>query len=240
MRRASLLLSLLALPALLSAQTPANLLRDYHFRELGPAAAGGRIVDIRGLDTDPRVALVAAASGGVWKTENMGATWTPIFEHYGTSSIGGVAIFQPNPQILWVGTGEPNNRNSVSWGDGIYKSTDGGKTFQNVGLRDTYQIARVVTHPSDPNTVYVAAIGDLWGASGERGIFKTTDGGATWQHLTNGLPKDGKAGATDLVMDPSNPEVLYAAMYQRLRRPWRVDRGGPDGGIFQTTDGGAH
>jgi photosystem II stability/assembly factor-like uncharacterized protein len=241
MRRASLLLlSLWIVPALSAAQTPANLLRDYHFRELGPAAAGGRIVDIRGLDKDPRFALVAAASGGVWKTENMGTTWTPIFEHYGTSSIGGVAIFQPNPQILWVGTGEPNNRNSVSWGDGIYKSTDGGRTFQNVGLRDTYQIARVVTHPRDPNTVYVAAIGDLWGTSGERGIFKTTDGGATWQHLTNGLPNDGKTGATDLVMDPSNPEVLYAALYQRLRRPWRFDSGGPEGGIFKTTDGGAH
>lgn len=240
MRKASLLLPLLILPAWLSAQTPANLLRDYHFRELGPAAAGGRIVDVRGLDNDPRFAVVAAASGGVWKTENMGTTWTPIFEHYGTSSIGGVAIFQPNPQILWVGTGEPNNRNSVSWGDGIYKSTDGGKTFQNVGLRDTYQIARVVTHPSDPNTVYVAAIGDLWGPGGERGIFKTTDGGATWQHLTQGLPTDAQTGATDLVMDPSHPEVLYAAMYQRLRRPWRFDSGGPEGGIFKTSDGGAH
>ncbi|MGH9476241.1 MAG: WD40/YVTN/BNR-like repeat-containing protein [Terriglobales bacterium] len=240
MRISPLFLSLLALPALALPQAPANLLRDYHVRSLGPASAGGRIVDIRALDRDPSFALVAAASGGVWKTTDMGTTWSDIFAHYGSSSIGAVAIFQPNPKILWVGTGEPNNRNSVSWGDGIYKSSDGGATFQDVGLANTYQIARIVTHPANPDIVYVAAIGDLWGGRGERGVFKTSDGGRTWQHLTHGLPNDGTTGAIDLVMDPSNPEVLYAAMYQRLRRPWRFDSGGPHGGIFKTTDGGTH
>ena len=242
MRIRRLLFAALLFPALLAAQNPApaNLLRDYHFRSIGPASAGGRITDVRGLDRDPRFAIVATAGGGVWKTSDMGLTWTPIFDHYGSGSIGAVAIFQPNPSILWVGTGEANNRNSVAWGDGVYKSTDGGKTFVNMGLRDTFQIARVVPHPSDPNIVYVAAIGDLWGSTGERGVFKTTDGGRTWQHLTNGLPNDGKTGATDLVMDPKDPEILYAAFYQRLRRPWRFDSGGPNGGIFKTTDGGTH
>lgn len=245
MRNCFLFLILASLPVLGFAQTAApvsanNILRDYHFRELGPASAGGRIVGIKALPGDPAFAIVASASGGVWKTTNMGTTWTDIFAHYATSSIGAVAIFQPNPQILWVGTGEANGRNDVSWGDGIYKSTDGGQSFQDVGLRDTYQISRIVTNPTDPDVVYVAAIGDLWGDSGERGVFKTTDGGRTWQHLTNGLPNDGKTGAIDLVMDPANPEVLYTAMYQRLRRPWRFDGGGPNGGIFKTTDGGAH
>lgn len=214
------------------------LLEDYQFRTLGPASAGGRIVDVRAEDGDFTHAVVASASGGVWKTDNGGITWTPIFDHYGSSSIGAVAIFQKDPRILWAGTGEANNRNSVAWGDGIYKSEDGGATFQNVGLGDTYQIARVVTHPTDPNTVYVAAIGDLWAYDGRRGVFKTTDGGHNWQLLTNGLPNDGKTGATDLVMDPTNPDILYAAFYQRLRLPWRFDSGGPNGGIFKTTDGG--
>jgi len=221
-----------------AADPVAALLADYQWRSIGPASAGGRVTDIDALDSDFRYAIVAAASGGVWKTVNAGTTWTPIFDRYGASSIGAVAIFQQNPQILWVGTGEANNRNSVAWGDGIYKSTDGGRTFHNSGLKDTFQIARVVTHPSDPNIVYVAAIGNLWGYTGERGVFKTADGGATWQKLAGGLPNDGKTGATDLVMDPGNPEVLYAAFYQRLRQPWRFDSGGPNGGIFKTTDGG--
>jgi len=221
-----------------SAGGAAALLADYKWRSIGPASAGGRITDVRGLDTDFRFALVAAASGGVWKTDNAGTTWTPIFDHYGASSIGAVAIFQKDPKILWVGTGEANNRNSVEWGDGIYKSIDGGETFRNSGLKDTFQIARVVTHPTDPDTVYVAAIGNLWGYTGDRGVFKTVDGGKTWQKLAGGLPADGKTGATDLVMDPGNPEVLYAAFYQRLRRPWRFDSGGPNGGIFKTADGG--
>ena len=219
-----------------SGTTP--LLADYKWRSIGPASAGGRITDVRALDSDFRFAIVAAASGGVWKTDNAGTTWTPIFDHYGASSIGAVAIFQKDPRVLWVGTGEANNRNSVAWGDGVYKSTDGGETFRNMGLRNTFQIARVVTHPTDPDTVYVAAIGNLWGYTGDRGVFKTTDGGATWQKLAGGLPDDGKTGATDLVMDPSNPDVLYAAFYQRLRRPWRFDSGGPNGGIFRTGDGG--
>jgi photosystem II stability/assembly factor-like uncharacterized protein len=229
-------LTLLLLLPVGRAQSP--LLADYKWRSIGPASAGGRITDIRALDTDFRFAIVSAASGGVWKTENAGTTWTPIFDRYGASSIGAVAIFQKDPRTLWVGAGEANNRNSVAWGDGIYKSEDGGETFRNLGLHDTFQISRVVTHPSDPATVYLAALGNLWAYTGERGVFKTVDGGKTWQKLAGGLPADGKTGATDLVMDPANPDVLYAAFYQRLRRPWRFDSGGPNGGIFKTTDGG--
>ncbi len=240
---AAALLSAGAVGSRITAQTPSPdpasaLLAGYRWRSIGPGSAGGRITDIEALDTNFRFVIAAAASGGVWKSTNAGTTWTPIFDHYGSSSIGDIKIFQPDPRILWVGTGEANNRNSVAWGDGIYKSTDGGQTFQNVGLRNTFQIARIVTHPRSPDTVYVAAAGNLWAPTGDRGVFKTTDGGKTWRKLAGGLPSDARTGATDLVMDPQNPEVLYAAFYQRQRLPWRFDGGGSNGGIFKTTDGG--
>jgi photosystem II stability/assembly factor-like uncharacterized protein len=218
---------------------PADLTADFQWRQIGPGSVGGRITDVEAVETDFSRAFAAAASGGVWKTVNAGTTWTPIFDRYGAASIGDIAIFQPNPDIIWVGTGEANNRNSVAWGDGIYRSTDGGETFAHLGLGDTHQIARVVTHPSEPDTAYVAAIGNLWGYTGDRGLFKTTDGGRTWAHLTTGLPNDGRTGATDLVIDPRNPDTLYAAFYQRLRRPYRFDSGGPNGGLFKSTDAGA-
>lgn len=232
----------LFLPLLAGAQSPESLLQEMRWRNIGPAVFGGRVVDVEALDNDFRYVVVASASGGVWKSTNAGTTWSAIFENYASASIGDVAIFQKDPNIIWVGTGEANNRNSVAWGDGIYKSTDGGKTFQNVGLKNTFQISRVITHPADPNVAYVAAIGALWGASGDRGLFKTNDGGKTWTKLTTGLPDTAagevKSGAIDLVMDPLDANTLYVAFYQRLRRPWRFDSGGPNGGIFKTTDGG--
>lgn len=227
-------------PGPLAAQVPDSaLLASFKWRNIGPANMGGRIVDIEAVESSFRIVFLASASGGVWKSTNAGTTWEPIFDHYPSASIGDIAIFQPDPDIIWVGTGEANNRNSVAWGDGIYKSVDGGRTFVNKGLQDTGHIARVVPHPSDPNTVYVAAVGHLWGYSGTRGLFKSTDGGDTWVKLTNGLPDDGRTGSTDLVMDPNNPEVLYTAFYHRLRRPWTFHSGGPNGGIFKSTDGGA-
>jgi photosystem II stability/assembly factor-like uncharacterized protein len=150
-----------------------------------------------------------------------------------------VAFFQKDPNIIWVGTGEECVRNSVAWGDGVYKSTDGGKTFARMGLETTQTIGKVLTHPTDPGIVYVAASGHPWGYTGDRGLFKTTDGGATWTKLAGGLPNDGKTGAIDLVMHPTDPETLYVAFWQRLRVPWRFDSGGPNGGIFKTADGGA-
>ena len=214
-----------------------DLLDAFRWRNIGPANQGGRIVDIEASEKDFTRVFLATGSGGVWKSENAGNSWEPIFDRYATASIGDIALFQPNPQIIWVGTGEANNRNSVSWGNGVYKSMDGGKTFQHLGLEKTMQIARIATHPSDPNTAYVAAIGNLWG-NGERGLFKTTDGGGTWSRLTKGLPEDNESGCTDLVMDPTNPNVLYAAFYQRIRQPHHFYSGGDNGGIFKSTDGG--
>ena len=188
----------------------------------------GRISDIKALDSDFATVLLAGASGGVWKSTNAGTTWDPIFDKYGSASIGDTAFFQKDPNIIWVGTGEECARNSVAWGDGIYKSTDGGVTFTRMGLETTQTIGRIITHPTDPNTVYVAAVGHLWGYTGERGLFKTVDGGKTWQKLTNGLPNDGKTGAIDMVMDPTNPNILYVTFWQRLRQPWRFDSGGSE------------
>jgi photosystem II stability/assembly factor-like uncharacterized protein len=231
--------TLLALSAS-GAQAPAHpLLGDLRWRNIGPANMAGRVTDIEAVERNPAVVFAGAASGGVWKSENGGTTWNPIFTGAGTANIGDIAVFQPNPEIIWVGTGESCVRNSVGWGDGVYKSTDGGKTFTNVGLRETHHISEVVTHPTNPDIVYVAAQGHLWGHTGEHGIYKTIDGGKTWRRLTGGLPDDGRTGASDLVMDPSNPETLYTGLWERLREPHRFTSGGPNGGIFKSTDGGA-
>ena len=215
-----------------------DMYKDFRWRNIGPANMSGRISDIEALDDDFTHVIVATASGGVWKSVNAGITWEQIFADYETASIGDIAIFQQNPDIIWVGTGEECGRNSVGWGNGIYKSTDGGKTFTNMGLEDTHVIATVITHPTDPDIVYVGATGHLWGYSGERGLYKTTDGGETWEKLTNGLTDDGKTGVSDLVMDPNNPNTLYVGMWERMRQPFRFDSGGPNGGIFKTTNGG--
>ncbi len=227
------------LSGLVLAQTSGEkLIQDLRWRNIGPANMGGRISDIEALDDDFTYVIVASASGGVWKSVNAGNTFEPIFDSYGSASIGDVAIFQKNPDIIWVGTGEECGRNSIAWGDGIYKSTDGGQTFTNMGLKDTYSIGTVLTHPDDPDTVYAAAAGLIWGFIGERGMFKTTDGGKTWTKLTNGLPNDGKTGAIEAIMHPTNPDIIYVAFWERLRQPFRMDSGGPNGGIFKTTDGG--
>ena len=213
--------------------------KAFKWRNIGPANMSGRIADIEAVDKDFTTVLIGSASGGVWKSVNAGTTWEPIFNTYGAASIGDVAIYQENPDIIWVGTGEKNTRNSIAWGDGIYKSTDGGKTFTHMGLKSTHSISKIITHPSNPDIVYAAAGGHLWGYTGDRGLFKTTDGGNTWNKLTNGLPDDGKTGAIDMALDPSDVNVLYVGFWQRIRRPYRFDSGGPNGGIFKTTDAGA-
>lgn len=226
------------MPFLYSQNQDEKLIKCFKWRNIGPANMIGRISDFEALDSDFTQVLCASASGGVWKSVNAGTTWEPIFDDYGASSIGDVAFYQKDPNIIWVGTGEECSRNSIAWGDGIYKSEDGGKTFTRMGLETTQTIGRVITHPSNPDIVYAASTGHTWGYSGDRGLFKTEDGGKTWQKLTNGLPDDGKTGAIDLVMHPENPDILYVSFWQRLRRPWRFDSGGPNGGIFKTTDGG--
>jgi photosystem II stability/assembly factor-like uncharacterized protein len=214
------------------------LFRDLRWRNIGPANMSGRVTDIEAVESNSSIVYVGAASGGVWKSTNAGTTWSPIFEQYGTANVGDIAVFQRNPNIVWVGTGEACVRNSVAWGDGIYKSTDGGQTFTNMGLAETHHIDKVITHPTNPDIVWVAAQGHLWGYNPERGIFKTTDGGRSWRRITRGLPADDRTGATDIVIDPSNPNILYAAMWERIRRPYNFESGGPNGGIYKSTDGG--
>jgi photosystem II stability/assembly factor-like uncharacterized protein len=219
--------------------TDQSLIKHLHWRNIGPANFVGRISAFEALDRDFSTVLVAGASGGVFKSVNAGTTWEPIFDKYGSASIGDVALFQNDANIIWVGTGEECVRNSVAWGDGVYKSTDGGKTFTNMGLQSTQTIGRILTHPTDPAIVYVAASGHPWGYTGDRGLFKTADGGKTWVKLAGGLPNDGKTGAIDMVMDPADPNVLFVSFWQRLRQPWRFDSGGPNGGIYKSTDAGA-
>ncbi len=218
--------------------TGENLIKDLSWRNIGPANMGGRISDIEALDDDFTHVIAGTASGGVWKSINGGSSWEPIFDDYGAASIGDIAIFQPDPDIIWVGTGEECGRNSAAWGNGVYRSTDGGETFEHVGLEDTYTIGTILTHPTDPDVAWVAATGCIWGFIGDRGFFKTTDGGTTWRKLEGGLPDDGRTGAIEAIMHPDDPDILYVAFWERLRQSFRMDSGGPNGGIFKSTDGG--
>ncbi|MSR03015.1 MAG: hypothetical protein EXR94_09825 [Gemmatimonadetes bacterium] len=205
------------------------------FRSIGPATPSGRIDDFAVLARDPRTFYVAAATGGVWKTTNNGITVTPVFDEGGSGSVGAIAIAPADANLVWVGTGEANNRQSSSWGDGIYKSTDGGKSWKHMGLRESKQIARILVDPVDHEVVYVAALGDLWKAGGERGIYKTTDGGISWSRVLDAGPD---AGGIELVMDPTNNKVMYAATYQRRRTSWGMNGGGPNSALWKTADAG--
>src|SRR5262245_49294888 len=206
-----------------------------HFRSLGPAAMSGRITDFAVYEANPAVFYVGSAHGGLWKTTNNGATFEPQFQDVGLISVGDVTISQTNPNLVWVGAGEGNNRQSISWGGGVYKSTDGGKTFKNMGLRESYHINRIVIDPDDNNVVLVAAQGALFGAGGDRGVYKTTDGGATWKQV---LKVDQDTGANDLAMAATDHRVLYASTYQRRRTQCCMNGGGPGSGIWKSTDAG--
>lgn len=204
-------------------------------RNIGPAGMSGRITAIDAVVLNPNIFYVGAASGGVWKTENSGQSWTPVFDEQPIQNIGSIAIQQSNPNIVWVGTGEGNPRNSLNLGGGIYKSLDAGKTWRMMGLEKTICIHRVVIDPTNPNTVYAAAIGNPYAEHPDRGVFKTTDGGETWNKI---LYANDTTGCADLVMDPSNPNKLIAAMWQFRRTPWNLKSGGKGSGLFITVDGG--
>jgi len=211
-------------------------LKPLKFREIGPATMGGRIDDFAVVESDPDIVYVATASGGVMKTENGGTTWEAVFDDQMTSSIGAIAVAPSDPSIVWVGTGEANNRQSSSWGNGVYKSTDAGKTWQHAGLAETHHIGRIVVHPTDPNTVWVAAAGKLWGPSKDRGVYKTTDGGKSWSNV---LFVNEDTGVTDIDVDPRSPGTAIAAAYQRRRTVFGFSGSGPGSGLYKTTDGGA-
>ncbi len=211
---------------------------DLKWRNIGPANMMGRIAAIDASNTDYRKVLIASASGGVFKSNNGGITWESIFDNYGSGSIGSVKFDQNNLNTIWVGTGESANRNSSAWGDGIYKSVDGGKSFKNMGLKSTHQIAEIEIHPNNPDIVYAAAVGHLWGYSGERGLFRTEDGGLSWDRVLGGLPNDGKTGCTEIIFHPENPDIMFAGFYHRLRQPASFISGGEQGGLFKSTDGG--
>jgi len=205
------------------------------WRSIGPANMGGRTADVEGVPGNANIVYVATGSGGLWKTVNGGATWKPIFERQGTFSIGDIALAPGNPDVVWVGTGESNLRNSVSFGDGVYKSTDGGKNWQHMGLKDTEHISAIVIHPHNPDIVYAGALGHAFAANDERGVFMTTDGGKTW---TKTLYIDREHGVSDLEIDPANPNILYAGMWSFERKPWTHRSGSEKGGVFKSIDGG--
>ncbi|MEM9558420.1 MAG: hypothetical protein AAGC60_29480 [Acidobacteriota bacterium] len=217
-----------------------TLLAGLAARSLGPATMSGRVAAVEAVESDPGIVYVGAATGGVWKSTDGALTWTPLFDDQPVAAIGAVEVFQPAPDLVWVGTGEGNPRNSASVGDGVYKSLDGGATWTHVGLADSERIARIVLHPSDPDTLWVAALGPTWGHAtrddgGERGVFKSTDGGTTWRNVLAVSPT---TGAADLVLDPSNPRRLLAALWDHRRWPWSFRSGGPGSGLFESLDGG--
>lgn len=218
-----------------SAGIDARLLAGLEARSIGPAGMSGRVAAIEAVEADPDVVYVGAATGGLWKSVNGGVSWEPLFDDQPVAAIGAVAVFQPSPDVVWVGTGEGNPRNSVSVGNGVYKSLDGGHTWQHVGLENTERIHRILLHPTDPDVAWVAALGRAWGENEERGVFKTVDGGKSWRKV---LYVDERTGASDLVADPSNPQKLIAAMWDYRRWPWFFRSGGPGSGIWVSLDGG--
>ena len=214
---------------------PPDTFQNLKFRNLGPAGAGGRVSAVVGVPGNPAIYYVGGAAGGVWKTTDGGLSWNPVFEHEATASIGAIALAPSNPNYVWVGTGEANIRNDVMDGAGVYFSPDAGKTWQQMGLKDVGQISRVIVSPEDPNTVFVAALGHTWAPNPDRGVYKTVDGGKTWKKV---LFVSNQTGVAELAMAPGNPKVLFAAMWQAVRHPWELVDGGPESGIWRSTDGG--
>ncbi|HTP36638.1 MAG TPA: hypothetical protein VMJ75_30890 [Candidatus Acidoferrales bacterium] len=228
------LATILVFPLLLLAQQ-VDLVNQLRFRQIGPFR-GGRVVAVAGVPSQPNVYYFGGVGGGVFKTTDSGLSWVPMSDgQFKTGSVGAVAVADSDPNVVYVGMGEACVRGNATHGDGVYKSVDAGHTWRNVGLQDSYHVGAVRIHPKDPNTVYVAALGHLWGPNEMRGVYRTTDGGATWKQV---LKRSSMAGAVDLAMDPSNPRVIYAAFWEISRKPWRMDSGGPGSGLFKTTDGG--
>lgn len=236
----TLVISIFIIVSVLFAQVNVSDIAElFQWREIGPANCGGRITDIEGVESNPTTIYAGAATGGVWKTTNAGTTWEPIFDDQPNASVGDIAVSLSNPNIVYVGTGEANNRNSSPWGSGVFKSIDAGGTWEFVGLKETHYIGRILIHPKNPDVVYIAALGHLWGTNEERGVYKSTNGGNTWEKV---LYLDERTGVTDIAMDPENSRIIYAAAHERLRDLFDagdpVDQWGPKAGIYVTSDGG--
>src|SRR5256714_6027727 len=212
-----------------------KLFRGMQWRQVGPFR-GGRALAIEGIAGEPGVYYFGAVAGGVWKTTDGGANWAPLFDKESISSIGAISVAPSDHNVVYVGTGEAAVRGNISYGTGVYKSVDGGKTWKNVGLKDTRHIGALIVDPKNPDIVLVAALGHIFGPSLERGIFRTTDGGRTW---TKVLSKDQDTGAIDVVFDPQNSNIVYAALWQARRQPWYFSSGGPGSGLYRSPDGGA-
>lgn len=243
--RSSLLVSLAAIagftaagqtgPSSAAGNKPEDLaFKGMRYRSIGPTR-GGRSIAVTGIPGDVNTYYFGAEGGGVWKSTDGAVTWSPIFDKEKSSAIGALAVAPSDPNVIYVGTGEACLRGDIAQGDGIYKSVDGGKTWKNVGLRDTRAIARILIHPTNPDIVYVAALGHPFGTNAERGVFRTMDGGKTWEKV---LYKDERTGASDIAFDPNNPHILFAALWQVYRTPWGMDSGGPGGGLYRSADGG--
>ncbi|MCP4046713.1 MAG: glycosyl hydrolase, partial [Gammaproteobacteria bacterium] len=210
-------------------------LKGLHWRGIGPAMTAGRIADIAVSHENNSTWYVGVGSGGVWKTNNRGTTWNPVFDSEGSYSIGCITIDRNQADTVWVGTGENISGRHVGFGDGVYKSLDGGKSWTNMGLKDSQHIGQIVVDPRDSNVVYVAAQGPLWSSGGERGLFKTTDGGNTWKLI---LSAGEYTGANEVHLDPRNPDTIYASLHQRFRNVAALMDGGPESGIHKSTDAG--
>lgn len=232
-----MLVALAAADAAAQALSP-DLLKAFPFRAVGPTRQSGRFVDVAVPEQQPHTIYMATGSGGLWKSVNAGISWAPIFDNQPVISIGDIAVAPSNPNIVWVGTGEHTASRSTYWGDGVYKSIDAGKTWTNMGLAQTFHIGRIVIDPRNPDIVYVAALGKLYAENDDRGVYKTIDGGKTWTKSLD-VKIDGRAiGACELVIDPKNPKVLYAATYDKVRTPWTFNLGGPGSAIYKTVDAG--
>src|SRR3989454_9251044 len=231
----SILFAAVAATPLFSQTFTAEAFAGLRARSIGPAVTSGRVMTIAVDPSNKAVFYVGAASGGVWKTMNGGASFQPVFDKEGAFSIGWVTLDEKHPNIVWVGTGERNSQRSVAYGDGVYKSEDGGRSWTNVGLKSSEHIGRIVINPKDSDTVYVAAQGPLWAPGGDRGLYKTTDGGKTWTQV---LKISENTGVTDIILDPRNPDVIVAAAYQRRRHFFTMINGGPQRAIHRSTDRG--
>ena len=237
MKRIFLFIALFLSVALMGQTLDMSKLKDMKPRSIGPAGMSGRVTAIDVNLQNPNIMFVGAASGGLWRSTDKGITWKPVFDKQQTLAIGCIAIDQKNPDIIWVGTGEGDPRNSLNSGNGIYRSLDGGDTWQLMGLKNTHNIYRIIVSPENSNVVYAGVIGSPWGQQTDRGLYRTTDGGKTWNKI---LYVDEKTGVADVVMDPVNPKKLFVAMWQFRRWPWYFKSGGPGSGIYVTYDGGDH